>query len=158
MNDDEVVQPDEQVVEEPKDTRAHILSPEELDAWKNGTDEGPVLRRAADVPAEEDNKTEAVVEEPVDEEVPDEPAVDPFAVTVTDPGDFAPNDYSFEVPIYDAEGKNPKTVKITSIDQWEEFLETDPNLGSGSAVLKAERQAIRMEASLEREREAYELK
>lgn len=158
--DDDAIEESDQ--DQPKDTRAHILSSEELDAWKNGTDDGPVLRRAADIKAEEDPDAKDEVPTDDEEQEEDKPAEvsapDPFAVSVADPGEFAPKDYSFEVSVYDAEGKNPKAVKITSVDQWDELVETDPNLGSGGAVLKAQRQATRMENGIERDRESYESK
>lgn len=159
---DDVAKVEEPVIEPPKDTRAHILSPEEMEAWKNGADDGPILRRAADVEPDADGKDDkGETDKPTpDEEEPVEAQVtpDPFAVAVADPGAFVPNDYSFEVQVLDAEGKNPKAVKITSVDQWDQLLETDPILGTGGAVLKAQRQATRMETGIERDREAYDAK
>lgn len=163
-DDNKVVEPQQD--EPPKDARAHILSPEELEAWKNGTDDGPILRRAADIKTEDkpDDKDKAADDnENVTEDEPaDVQTTDPFAVTVADPGEFNVKEhakkYSFDVQLFDAEGKTSKTVKIDSIDQWDELLETDPNLGSGGAVLKAQRQATRMETGLERDQEAYDAK
>lgn len=160
-NADKVEEPKPE--EQPKDTRAHILSPEEMEAWKNGVDEGPILRRAADVESDEDKNADdkGETDKPTseeDESVEDQVTSDPFAVSAIDPGEFTPKDYSFEVQVLDAEGKNPKTVKITSVAQWDDLLETDPNLGTGSAVLKAQRQATRMETGIERDHEAYDAK
>ncbi len=169
MKEDEVIEPIEtEPVVEAKDTRAHILSPDELEAWKNGTDEGPVLRRAADVAKDEDSDTSPQDEtnandEPKDGEIDDDSeedqvTPDPFALQVTDPGPFQPKDYSFELVVFDDDGKNPKTIKIASVEQWDQLLETDPNLGSGSAVLKAQRQATRMETGIERDQESWQTK
>lgn len=149
--------PEDTNKEQPRDTRAHILSAEEMEAWKNGVDEGPILRRTADI-TDDDKPEDDIKPEPQTDAVEDIPEPDPFAVTAIDPGEFAPKDYSFDVQLLDTEGKNQKTVKITSIEQWDELLETEPNLGTGSAVLKAQRQATRMETGIERDREAYDSK
>lgn len=77
-------------------------------------------------------------------------------IELEDPGQFTPQDYSFEVTVYDEEGKKPKTVKIDSIDKWEEVLADDPNLGSSLAVNKAFRLAQKMESGLESDRKQYE--
>lgn len=75
---------------------------------------------------------------------------------IEDPGEFQPSDYSFDITIYDADGQKPKTVKVTSIEQWEELLEGEPNLGSSLAVNKAFRQAQKMESSLDADRQTWE--
>lgn len=77
---------------------------------------------------------------------------------VADPGDYQPKDYSFEVTTYDEEGNKPKTVKIDSPDAWDKLLETDPNLGSGAALMKAQRLATKMETNEERDKAAWEAK
>lgn len=77
---------------------------------------------------------------------------------IEDPGEFKPNDYTFDVTVYDAEGKKPKTVKITSIDQWDELLESDPNFGTSSALMKAMRLSGKMERGLEEDKRTYEEK
>lgn len=77
---------------------------------------------------------------------------------VEDPGPFVPGDYGFEVTVYDDEGKHPKTVKINSLDQWDELLETNPNLGTGVAVSRAQRAVDRMDRNIERDRSEWEAK
>lgn len=76
--------------------------------------------------------------------------------TLTDPGEFKPADYSFEVQVFDDEGKNARTHKIKSVEQWDELLERDPNLGSASALLKAQRAATKMETSLDRDQREHD--
>lgn len=79
-----------------------------------------------------------------------------YQTTLEDPGDFQPADYSFEVPIYDEEGKNPKTVKVGSVEQFEQLLDDEKNFGSASALLKAQRLATKMESNLERDKKGWE--
>lgn len=99
---------------------------------------------------------EEVVETPVVEE-PAEEVVEESSVT--DPGEFQPSkDYSFEVTVFDAEGKNPKVQKITSYEQWETLLEGESNLGSAKALFDANRLANRMANGLERDKDAWEAK
>lgn len=76
-------------------------------------------------------------------------------IQVNDPGEYIPNDYSFDVTIYDAEGKNGKTVTIKSIEQWDDLINTEPNFGNAGAVLKAQRLATKMETGLERDLAEY---
>lgn len=90
---------------------------------------------------------------------PDEPVSAPAPTpTVPDPGVFTPGDYSFDVVVLDSEGKSPRTRHIRSVDEWDELLDGDPNLGSASALLKAQRAATKMENSLERDKRDYDTK
>ncbi len=73
-----------------------------------------------------------------------------------DPGEFVPEDRSFDVTIYDAEGKNGKSVKVSSIEQFEQLLDDDKNFGSASALLKAQRMATKLEAGQERDKAKWE--
>lgn len=95
-----------------------------------------------------------------DDDEPDNPAAPVLAQTPTipDPGEFKPGDYTFEVTVLDAEGKNARVHKIKSVEQWDDLLETDPNLGSASALLRAQRAASKMENSLERDQRDFEAK
>lgn len=77
-------------------------------------------------------------------------------LSVEDPGEFTPQDYGFEVVTYDQEGNKPKVVKINSVDEWDKLLNDDPNFGSGAALLKAERQATKMEQSIERDKKEHD--
>lgn len=79
-------------------------------------------------------------------------------VTVEDPGEYTPKDYSFEVTIYDEEGKNGKPVKIKSVEEFEDLLEKDSNFGSPSALLKAQRQATKMESNSDRDKDNWQEK
>jgi len=111
----------------------------------------PKIVRAADEAGEDD--------EDEDEDEEDEPitrVATPVAPTLADPGEYVPNDYTFEVVVYDGQGKNARTHKIKSVDEWDELLERDPNLGSASALLKAQRAATKMETSLERDKREYD--
>lgn len=91
-------------------------------------------------------------------ETPDEPEqiVEDEPVGIEDPGEYQPADYSFDVVTYDDEGKKPKTVHITSVDQWDELLEADPNFGSTSSLMKAMRASNRMERGLEEDQKDWE--
>lgn len=128
-----------------------LLTPDQAGEWGNETiliEKKPKTEANA-LETEEPEKKEDH-ETPVAEEVvaKDEPEV----TYLEDPGEFTPTDNSFEVTVYDEEGKKPKTVKIDSIEKWDELLESEPNLGSGSAVLKAQRLATKMENNLDREK------
>lgn len=79
-----------------------------------------------------------------------------WATTLEDPGEYQPKDYSFEATIYDAEGKNGKSVKITSVEQFEQLLDEEKNFGSASALLKAQRLATKMESAAERDKAEYD--
>jgi hypothetical protein len=109
------------------------------------------------VQPEEPKKEEEEPKTPEEENEEPEQIEDPEpVVTVQDPGDFVPKDYSFEVTVYDDEGKNGKTVKVNSIDEWEALLDKDSNFGSSSALLKAQRLATKMESNLERDKADWE--
>lgn len=148
---------DKPVVEEPKTdepteepkgpVKSHILSPEEMDAWKNGADEGPILRHAADV--EKDKEPDKPVVKAADAPKVQEPAAALPQPTVDDPGEYAPADYSFEVTIYDADTKNPKQVKISNVEEFDALLENDSNFGSYASLAKAQRAADKMESKAE---------
>jgi hypothetical protein len=81
-----------------------------------------------------------------------------YQTTLEDPGEFTPTDRSFEVMIYDQDGKNGKPVKITSVEQFEQLLDEDKNFGSAAALLKAQRLAGKMELGLEREKADHDHK
>lgn len=79
-----------------------------------------------------------------------------YQPTVADPGQFQPQDYSFEVTVFDDEGKNGKVKKIATVDEWDELLDTDPNLGSAASLLKAQRLATKMESKQDADKAAYD--
>lgn len=107
---------------------------------------------AADTDADDDN-------DDGEGEVVTAPAqMAPEVPKTADPGEYKPADYGFEVQIYDKDGNNPKTRKITSLEQWDDLLESDPNLGSASALLKAQRNATKMETSGDRDKRDYDAK
>lgn len=98
---------------------------------------------------EEDTETDSTTED-------DETEQPQEFVTVEDPGEFTPANYSFDVTVYDAEGNKPKTVKVNSIDEWDTLLESEPNLGSSVALSRAFRAAQKMELGADRDRQAYD--
>jgi hypothetical protein len=139
--------------------KGHVLTADELNEWGNGVqiiepglkgEDGGELRPATVEEAEDDPKEPA---EPVEEYDEPEPVV-----TAEDPGEYQPQDYSFEVTVYDDEDKNGKSVKIKSVDDWDELLDKDANFGTSSALLKAQRLATKMESNQERDRAAWEEK
>lgn len=149
--------------------RGKLLSAEESHDWgteltiveKDPKTEENALRNEFEDAAkgEESESSESSESETTEEEEqPEETPVEQQSeqVTIEDPGDFQPGDYTFEITTYDEEGKKPKTVKITTIEQWDELLESDPNLGSTAAVGKAFRAAQKMELNTERDRQAWE--
>lgn len=105
---------------------------------------------------EEEETTEDAPEAEELEEAVGEPEEVAPVTLLPDPGEFKPGDHSFDVVSYDEDGKNPKITKIKSVDQWDELLNTDPNLGSAAALMKAQRLATKMETALEREQKEHE--
>lgn len=83
--------------------------------------------------------------------------VEPVA-KIEDPGDYTPADYSFEVTVYDEEGKNGKRRIINSVDEWDQLLDEEPNLGSAGSLLKAQRLATKMENSQDSDKKTWETK
>lgn len=79
-----------------------------------------------------------------------------YQATLADPGEFKPGDHSFDVTVYDQDGKNGKVVSITSVEQFEQLLEEDKNFGSAAALMKAQRQSVKLENALEQERKDYD--
>lgn len=112
---------------------------------KTGDDAG-----AGEADAEGAEEDEAVLAGPAD----NGPV---YQATLTDPGEFKPGDHSFDVTVYDQDGKNGKVVSITSVEQFEQLLEDDKNLGSAAALMKAQRQSVKLENALEQERKDYDL-
>lgn len=140
----------EEVVEEKKG-----LSPEQLAEWGaegNQIDEKGMFGQKVEEPAPEPDPVPETPEEE-EEDAPEAPREN-----LVDPGEFKPQDYAFEVTVYDEEGKNGKPKKIKSVDEWDALLDTDPNLGSAASLLKAQRLATKMETSLERDQSDWQKK
>lgn len=146
-----------ETIEEAKPTgevKGHLLTAEETTSWGNDTRLVEPKSKREDGSVVEDQKDD---EKPAEENVEAEPPATAEAeinlpqVTLDDPGEYRPQDYSFTVTTFDEDGKKPKNVKIDSVEKWDELLETDPNLGSAAALLKADRAAAKMEANLERD-------
>ncbi len=149
-----------------------VLSRDQLAEWGDGTnfieprlqnEEGKEVRsvaredlaKAQEAP-EEEQEEEVEEEEPVVEEIEQEEL--PPLVTLEDPGDYTPTDYSFEVSILvGEEGKErEKKVKITSVADAEKLLEDDPNFGSAKNLLDFNRKVTKMETNGELERKDYD--
>lgn len=125
----------------------------ELDAKQGKSDaDNPTAKDGAK--EEDDPDAEA------DKGEPDEPAqaTQELVPSVEDPGEFQPGDYAFEVTVFDEKNEHPKTKKISSIEDWDALLESDPNLGSPAALLKAQRLATKMEQGLEADKREYNTK
>lgn len=139
-----------------------LLTPEQAGEWGNET---ILLEKKPKTEANvlDEEKLEPDEADPPEEKVlPDEPEEAEDVIEIEDPGQFTPADYSFEVTTYsedkDGNATKSKTVKVTSIAQWEELLADDPNLGSSLAVNKAFRAAQKMESNLESDQKAHEAK
>lgn len=140
--------------------RGTLLTPAQVSDWGNTTRFiEPTLRnevgedvRTADTTEDEPDITtvdDAIeAQETIAEAEP--------VITAEDPGDYTPKDYSFDVTVYDTEGKNGRSVKIESPEEWDKLLESDPNLGNAAALAKGLRQAAKMEGSQERDKEDYD--
>lgn len=102
---------------------------------------------------EEVEETEEVEEQEETEEEETE-EVEEFkpAVPTDDPGEYTPNDYSFEVTL---EGK---THKITTPEEAETFADEHAEEFDAKQLLKFMRQASKMEDRLEKDKEEHEAK
>lgn len=135
---------EEEVLEQPKSI---LVDGDTLGDWGNDT-------RIVE-PGEVEEEAE---EEPVVEEVLEPEAIEiiPEPVRVPDPGAYEPKDYSFDVTVFDAEGKNGHVVKVTSPEQYDSLLEADTNFGSAAALMKAQRNSSKMETNAERDKSDYD--
>lgn len=151
------------------EVKAHALTPDQLMEWGDElTIVEPTVRKESETvresfnagdDSESDEGEQAGVTDDGQEEAPEEEYQEPAPVAeIQDPGDFVPGDYSFEVITYDEEGKHPKTHKITSLEQWEELVDSDPNYGTSGALLKAQRLATKMELGQERDERDWKAK
>lgn len=109
---------------------------------------------------DDDKKGEAATGDDDDEESDDGEArstyQSPADQVPQDPGEFKPSDQSFQVTVYDEEDKNPRTHTIKSPEDFEDLIEKEPNFGSASALLKANRLAAKMESTWEREKAEHQ--
>lgn len=160
------------------EVKGALITPEEIAEFEAGQDFQLPRNKDVEPDGDDDDKDDdepaSVVDEALDQDDPaDDEAVDdsddeeeddtPEPVvapqgSVEDPGEYVPADYSFEVVKYDDEGNNPKVIKISSVEQWDEFLNEDPNLGSASLLLKAQRLATRMEQQSIDDKKSYDAK
>lgn len=151
---------------EPATPRGKLLTAAEISDWGNNTrmvepgaktEDGRTIggSETEEDPTPEPEETVSTVEDAINAN--DEPEEEP-ATPVENPGEFTPKDYSFEVTVYDQEGKNGKSVTIKSTEAWDDLLETDPNLGSAAALAKGLRLAAKMEGNLEREKADHDSK
>lgn len=158
------MEPNDKSTDDKKQTgplRGKLLSATETSDWGN---ESRIVERGAKT---EDGNTVGsaepeeldTVDKSIDKSVTeDESVIEEPVVTVEDPGEFTPQDYSFEITVFDDEGKNGKTVKVSSPEAWDELLEKDPNLGSAAALAKGLRLAAKMEGNIERDQAAHDAK
>lgn len=151
--------------QEQAEVKGHVLSADEVSDWGNKTtiiepgmsDEQGNEVRTKDEPEDKEDVIEGDQEEKGQQ--PQEEYEEPTPqVTVEDPGVYEPKDYSFEVTVYDEEGKNGKPVKVGSIEEWEALLDKDANFGTSSALLKAQRLATKMETKQEKDQEEWQKK
>jgi hypothetical protein len=141
-----------------EETKGTPIVNEEVADWGNQT---RIVEPGVTDEQGNEQRTEEVEEKVEDtEETPEEPEYEQPTpvVTVEDPGEFKPNDYSFDVVVYDDESKKPKTVKIKSAEDFDKLLDDDANFGSSGALLKAQRLATKMETSLERDEAEWKKK
>lgn len=139
--------------------RGTFIAAEDAPDWDENGIIQPAANYGADgqpIVAEEEEKKEE--QEAGNTEVTDEAEPEDSVEWVAHPGEFKPNDYSFEVTVYDEEGKNGKSQKIASIEDWDKLMESDPNLGSPVALTKAMRLAGKMEIKSEGDKAEYDKK
>lgn len=160
MDNNQTTQPNAQSQE--GEVKGHVLSQDEITDWGNGVvldEKGMFAEGGEEVRKDESAEEETQGEQPNDdeeqaEEVPKAPEPGPIVI-VEDPGEFVPKDYSFEVVVYD-EDKNAKTVKVSSVEQFDELMESDPDFGTVAKAAKAIRAATNLESSVERDRREWQ--
>lgn len=127
------------LIEKKPKTEANALKPEDDNQDDNG--EQSEDKSTPPEATETDDQLEEVIE-------------------IEDPGEYKAPDYSFEVTVYseDKDGNlvKPKTIKVDSIDKWEQLLADEPNLGTSLAINKAFRAAQKMESGLDADRKDYD--
>lgn len=132
-----------------------LVTPEE-------NEDTSILATELRVPSQAEVDAQAPPEEKIDEDEELEEIEQPedfeIPVEAEDPGDYVAQDYSFEVTVFNEDGKSGRRRIINSIDEWENLLDEDPNLGSAAALLKAQRLATKMESYQERDKSAYDQK
>lgn len=140
--------------------RGKLLSADEVSTWGNESrfiEPGTKTEDGKTVAAPTEDEALTTVDDAIDQSVvADEQEEIAQPVAVENPGEFTPNDYSFDITVFDSEGKNAKTVKIKDSDAWDQLLESDPNLGSAAALAKGLRLAAKMESNIDRDRDAYD--
>lgn len=102
-----------------------------------------------------------VVEEPVEtppeEPIIEKPAEEPVKPTepeVTDPGDFKPNDHSYEVTLTD--GKTRKVTTPEEADALAEELDANPELVNAKLLLELSRKSVTMEQGIAADKQKYD--
>lgn len=104
-----------------------------------------------------DSNKETGKEAEADEKTPAEPAIDvEDEETPEDPGEFKPNDYSFEVITTD--GKKHKIKTPEDADALTDLLDENPDLINARSLMEFIRKTSRMEAGIEADKKAYEAK
>lgn len=137
-----------------------ILTPEQQEELDNPTDLPQLLTReeqTEEPEAEVKDESETDAEDTgADDTDVDEPETPEPVQLPPDPGTYEPKDYSFQVTTYSEDGKRTTTHTIKSTEDWDKLLDEDPDFGSGTALMKAQRKATRMEMSLERDQQNHE--
>lgn len=139
MNDDKPTQPTEEEVKNANEAESR--------KW-----EGDFKEEDLKIPYSREESEETPEEEETEESEPEEDEyLEPESVvTMQDPGNFMPGDYSFEVEL---EGKK---TKITTPEQAEVFMEENADKFSASQILTVIKKSQKMESSLERDKEKWE--
>jgi|SRR6185503_10798538 len=131
--------------EQPQEEREVRLDPAQQAEW------GDVSIAGHEKPVDE-TEEEVVEDEEEQEEIVEEHDIPAPLVTVEDPGQYTPADYSFEITL------NGKTTNITSVDQAEKFADEHAEEFTAKDLLAFTRKTNRMESNLERDKEEFERK
>jgi len=131
----------------PTEEEVKLANEAEMAKWQpDFTPEELGVKAEPKVEEKEEEKEEE--EEPVVEDIEyTEP--EPI-LTVSDPGEFKPGDYSFSVTV------DGKTTKITSPEQAEEFADTNAEAFSAKDLIDFMRKANKMESGLENDKAKWE--
>lgn len=131
------------------------IVPDEVSDWGNDvtftepkvkTEAGDEVERGEEAetsPADTPDKTTA-------ENVPTAPPVSAPPATVPDPGEFKPQDYSFEVPV------KGKPVKVTSVEEADALAADPDNFETPQQLMQFMRLSQKMENGIERDKAAWQ--
>lgn len=106
------------------------------------------------VPKEDDKPADKPAADDTPPKPEDKPAPTLPAPAVTDPGEFTPNDHSYEITLTD--GKTRKISTPEEADALAEELDENPELVNAKLLLEFNRKSLAMDQGLQTDKKTYE--